>query len=192
MKKRNKGIKNMNIETKQAFLSSAISDISSYIHLTDTKVSIIMAVMAAIIVAITTCLEAIVYNIYCINLYSLIGILEVLFLSAFIVAFVGVFFFGLLTIRGHQSNLKCQSNWFIVKSIEEYSFEIYRKEIKQMTDNDILENMAAELYKINDINRQKLKTYKWVIICLFILIFCIVMLALLTLLEKFVEVFACL
>lgn len=33
------------LEMKQAFLSSAISDISSYIQLSDTKVSIIMAAM---------------------------------------------------------------------------------------------------------------------------------------------------
>lgn len=32
-----------------------------------------------------------------------------------------------------------------------------------MTDEDIIENMAAELYKLNDINRQKLRTNRWVI-----------------------------
>lgn len=37
------------IEIKQAFLSNAISDISSYIQLSDTKVSIIMAAIVALI-----------------------------------------------------------------------------------------------------------------------------------------------
>lgn len=32
-----------------------------------------------------------------------------------------------------------------------------------MTDEDVIENMAAELYKLNDINRQKAKTVKWTI-----------------------------
>lgn len=32
-----------------------------------------------------------------------------------------------------------------------------------MTDNDVIENMGAELYKLNDINRQKTKTMKWTI-----------------------------
>lgn len=32
-----------------------------------------------------------------------------------------------------------------------------------MTDEEIIENMAAELYKLNDINRQKLRTNRWVI-----------------------------
>ena len=33
-----------------------------------------------------------------------------------------------------------------------------------MNDNDIITNMAAELYKLNDINRQKLKTVKLTLI----------------------------
>ena len=39
-------------EIKQAFLSSAISDISAYIQLADTKVSIIMAATVALIVGL--------------------------------------------------------------------------------------------------------------------------------------------
>ena len=30
-----------------------------------------------------------------------------------------------------------------------------------MSDEDIIVNMAAELYKLNDINRQKNTTYRW-------------------------------
>jgi hypothetical protein len=30
-----------------------------------------------------------------------------------------------------------------------------------MKDEDILENMSAELYKLNDIYRQKMKTYRF-------------------------------
>lgn len=37
-------------EIKQNFLASAISDISTYIQLTDTKVSIIMGAVVAILV----------------------------------------------------------------------------------------------------------------------------------------------
>lgn len=42
-------------EIKQAFLASAISDISSYIQLSDTKVSIIMAAMVALVAAVVSC-----------------------------------------------------------------------------------------------------------------------------------------
>jgi hypothetical protein len=30
-----------------------------------------------------------------------------------------------------------------------------------MTETDVIENMAAELYKLNDINRQKSETMRW-------------------------------
>ena len=46
-------------EIKQAFLSSAISDISGYIQLADTKVSIIMAATVALIVGLFACYEPI-------------------------------------------------------------------------------------------------------------------------------------
>lgn len=39
-------------EIKQAFLSNAISDISAYIQLADTKVSIVMATTVALIVGL--------------------------------------------------------------------------------------------------------------------------------------------
>lgn len=49
------------------------------------------------------------------------------------------------------------------KGTKEYSFDAYKHDLNQMTDNDIVENMGAELYKLNDINRQKSKTMKWTI-----------------------------
>lgn len=71
--------------------------------------------------------------------------------------------FGILTIRGHKSLINYESKWFLSKDSKEYSFEIYIRELKEMTDNDVIENMGAELYKLNDINRQKIKTMKWTI-----------------------------
>ena len=47
------------IEVKQSFFSSAISDISAYIQLVDTKVSIIMAAVVAIIMGGVACYELI-------------------------------------------------------------------------------------------------------------------------------------
>ena len=181
MKKENRKKEDINIETKQAFLSSAISDISSYIKLTDTKVSIIMAVIAAIIAAIATCYKDILDNMSSIKWCSLIGVIEILFLLAFIVGLAGVFLFGILTIRGHKPKLNYKSKWFIIDSVETYPFENYKIDVMQMTDADILDNMAAELYKLNDINRQKLNSYKWLIRCLSVSIFSIGMLLLLTL-----------
>ena len=42
---------------------------------------------------------------------------------------------------------------------------MYKNDLMAMTDYDIIENMAAELYKLNDINRQKAQSMKWVILC---------------------------
>ena len=151
------------IEIKQVFLSSAISDISSYIHLSDTKVSIIMGVMVAIIAAIASCYEVILCALDNIKPCSWIGVAIILFSVLFFLSFVSVFIFGILTIRGHSSNIRYKSKWFLTQSTKEYSFDIYNKDIQEMTDKDVIENMAAELYKLNDINRQKLKTSSWVI-----------------------------
>ena len=40
---------------------------------------------------------------------------------------------------------------------------MYKKDVQLMCDEDVIENLAAELYKLNDIHRQKLRTNKWVI-----------------------------
>ena len=48
-----------------------------------------------------------------------------------------------------------------------------------MNDTDIIINMAAELYKLNDINRQKLRLMKWTLYAfsvLLIVIACMVIL----------------
>lgn len=50
---------NKTTEIKQNFLASAITDISTYIQLADTKVSIIMGAVVAILVGIAACYEPI-------------------------------------------------------------------------------------------------------------------------------------
>lgn len=150
-------------EIKQAFLASAISDISSYIQLSDTKVSIIMAAMVALVAAVVSCYEPILCALDKIKPCSWVGVAIVIFSTLFFISFVAVFVFGILTIRGHSSNIGYKSKWFLPQTTKEYSFEVYKKDVQEMTDEEIIENMAAELYKLNDINRQKLRTNRWVI-----------------------------
>lgn len=185
MKKEIKKNEPKNIETKQTFLSSAIFDISSYIHLTDTKVSIIMAIIAAMLATITTCHEFIISQLLIAKSCIAFFVLIVILLLVFIISLAGVFLFGILTIKGHQPKLKYSSKWFIAKPVEDYTFEMYKKDVRKMTDDDILENMTAELYKLNDINRQKLNSYKWVIRCLSVSVFSLGMLFLLAFLYKY-------
>lgn len=157
--------KNVSIEVKQAFLASAISDISTYIQLTDTKVSIIMAAVVAIIVGAFSCYELISDAITHIKPCSWLGVSMIILTSVLIISLICIFMFGILTIRSHSSKIGYKSKWFLPQSIGKYSFDTFKNDVLAMTDDDVIENMAAELYKLNDINRQKARTYKWALIC---------------------------
>lgn len=153
-----------NIENKQTFLSSAISDVSTYIQLVDSKVSIIMAAVVAILVGIAACYEPIGKAMNKIIPSSWHVILTLLFLILCVISIALVLIFGILTIKWHSCKIDYKSKWYITKSSKEYSFKEYYKDISRMTDEDIIENMSAELYKLNDINQQKAKTMKVTII----------------------------
>lgn len=144
----------------QNFLGSAISDISGYIKFSDTKVSIIMAAMGVIIAGIINC-RNIIYTTY--KLMPNCSLLQLLFaviLVTFLTATVLVYFWGLQTIKSYTCEIEFKSLWFIKEKRELYSFENYRDAVEKMTDKDIVDTMAAELYKLNDINKQKMKTMK--------------------------------
>ena len=151
------------LESKQSFLSSAISDISSYIQLADTKVSIIMAAVIAIIMGGFACYEPIEELIFLVKPCSWQGVSLIIATTVLVVSIIGVFAFGLLTIRSHASKIGYKSKWFLPQSTKEYSFDEYKEDVLSMSDEDMIVNMAAELYKLNDINRQKSATYKWAI-----------------------------
>lgn len=150
-------------EVKQAFLSNAITDIATYIQLADTKVSIIMGSLVALIAGILACYEPISQTLSKIKPCSWLGISIVIFMLLYLLSIVGIFVFGILTIRGHASVIGYKSKWFLPQSCKEYSFDVYKRDLQAMTDKDVIENMGAELYKLNDINRQKAKTMKWAI-----------------------------
>lgn len=150
-------------EIKQAFLSSAISDISTYIQLADTKISIIMGALVAFIAGVFACYEPIFQAFSNIKPCSWFGISIIIFVLIYLLSLIAVFVFGILTIRGHVSDIGYKSKWFLPRSTKEYSFDAYKQDLLEMTDEDIIENMGAELYKLNDINRQKANTMKWAI-----------------------------
>lgn len=164
MSNKNSQSTNGNIEIKQAFLSSAIADISSYIQLIDTKVSIIMAAIVAILAGAASCYEFITDNLDDIVPCSWKGIGIVFFTSVEVLSIIFIFVFGILTIRSHSSKVNYKSKWFLVKSTKEYSFDEFKKDVLVMSDEDVIENMSAELYKLNDINRQKSLTYKYALV----------------------------
>ena len=168
-------------ETKLSFLSNAISDISAYIQLADAKVSIIMAAVVAILAGIAACYEPIGQVISKITPCSWVGVLFIIFTIIGAVGIVLVFLFGILTIRGHSCIINYKSKWFLSKSTKEYSFDMFSKDVNNMTDEDIIENMSAELYKLNDINRQKMKTMKWTLCSFSLLLVAIAVISILLL-----------
>lgn len=92
-------------EIKQAFLSSAISDISAYIQLADTKVSIIMAAAVALIVGLFACYEPIGKLIASVKPCSWQGVALLVLAALLAVSIISVFVFGILTIRSHVSKI---------------------------------------------------------------------------------------
>lgn len=150
-------------EIKQAFLSSAISDISAYIQLADTKVSIIMAAAVALIVGGGACYAPIGKLIASVRPCSWQGVTLIILVALLAASTICVFVFGILTIRSHMSKIGYKSKWFLPQSTKEYSFDVYKADVLSMSDKEVIVNMAAELYKLNDIYRQKQATNKWVL-----------------------------
>lgn len=150
-------------EMKQTFLSNAISDIAIYIQLADTKVSIIMGSLVALVAGLLACYEPITQAFAKIKPCSWQGIVITIFILLHLLSIIMVFVFGILTIRGHISKIAFKSKWFLSLPTKEYSFDTYKADVNSMTNEEIIENMAAELYKLNDINRQKFATTKWTI-----------------------------
>ena len=157
-KKQRKVDKEIDLSRTQSFLSSAIADISGYIKFSDTKVSIIMAALGVIIAGIINCRE-IVYDAY--KSMSQCECKLLLFLgiaSIFCVATIMVYYWGLHTLISHTCKLAFSSVWYIKESKEEYPFELYKNTIERMSVGEIIDTMAAELYKLNDINKQKIES----------------------------------
>lgn len=169
MGRQKNNVKNEQISSKidysktQILLNSAISDISGHIKLLDTKVSIIMAALGIIISGLINCGETVIniYNI--IQKYSFLNIFMCLIMVLFASGVIMVYFWGLETIKAHYCNIDYKSVWFIKEKKEDYSFEAYKDEIENMTTKDVVDTFAAELYKLNDIYKQKAKSTKYAI-----------------------------
>ena len=110
-------------EIKQNFLASAISDISTYIQLTDTKVSIIMGAVVAILVGIAACYEPIGSVVRKIIPCSWKGVLLIILIVLGFISMILVFAFGIMTVRGHSCIIDYKSKWFLPKPTKEYSFD---------------------------------------------------------------------
>lgn len=158
------------IQMKQSFLTSAIADISASIQLTDTKVSIIVGATVAILVGVAACYQPISDIVKSIRICSCEGkILLILFFVGLFCTAV-TFLFGIITISAHSCEVKYKSKWYLKDSMEKYQFEEYMLDVSRMKEKDIILNMTAELYKLNDINRHKINTFKVTLIAFSVLL----------------------
>ena len=112
-------------EMKQVFLTSAISDMATWIQVTDTKVSIIMGALVALIAGSLSCAQYISNMFSDIEPCSWIGVTLIITIVFLFISISGVFVFGILTIRGHKSLINYESKWFLSKTLKEYPIEMY-------------------------------------------------------------------
>jgi len=148
----------------QSFLCCAITDVSGHIKFLDTKVSIVMAALGVIMSGTINC-RKIVYETYrIVQTECLLHIIFCVVAALFFINIVLVYIWGLLTIKTHVCNIDFKSLWFIKDKKEKYPFEAYMLEVKKMTTKDIIDNISAELYKLNDIYRQKVSTTRKTIV----------------------------
>lgn len=150
----------MDFTKTQSFLNSAINDVSGWIKFLDTKVSIIMAALGIVISGTINCREIIYATYQMSQAYSLLHFFFCVLVLIFAITTILVYFWGLQTIKSHRCNINFKSLWFIIEKKDDYPFEVYKEDIKRMTEKDVIDTLAAELYKVNDIYRQKAVTMK--------------------------------
>ena len=144
-------------KSRRQFLGNAITDISGYIRFIDTKVGIILAFVGAA----ATLLVRMKADLQCILSSSGGGgaLLGILLVTEFIAAFdILCCSFAALTVRVGRIE-GYDSKWFFPTPDGDFSegFRKYAGKVSRMTEEDITENLAAELYKLNDIYRKKLR-----------------------------------
>lgn len=145
------------VEVRQAYLMAAISDVSSYIHLMDTKVSIIMAAQGVIIAGGVSIYDDLIKSMKYYN-----SILEktvlVTSVSGFAVFMILVYGFGLKTILARSVTLNRTTSWFINEERLRKGFDEYLDDLNEKSEDELLNDIAAELFKLNEINSRKMKS----------------------------------
>lgn len=144
------------IDRKKDFLIAAINDISNYIRFVDTKISLILTVCGVLFTA-SISLRTEIIKICAINsnAISLFYILTLLVIISFtIVLFCSI---KVLTLR--VGNLSYESLWFL-NANNNRDFSDYYNKIMTMTNKEIIKNLSAELFKLNQIYACKLKWVK--------------------------------
>lgn len=148
-------IRGEKMDDKKNILLATISDLSGNLKLLDTKVSILIAAAGVIFGALISC-RGNIFKAY--NYFSMIPYLKYIFLIltiCYIVSIVIFISYGLSTIMPRIGKSRKNSIWFFDTDI--VSEEKYKEKISNYSTQDLLECLESEVYKLNQINRNKIK-----------------------------------
>lgn len=137
------------------FLNAAIVDIANWIRFSDAKVGIIMAAAGALLAVMGAARMTIYQAAQQLSKNFVLYALLVIAVLIFFVALMGIYYFGIRTLTPRFPQIRYLSCWFLPRGMSDYTFEQHKADVLRMNLHDIIENMTAELYKLNDINRQK-------------------------------------
>ena len=147
------------------FLKTAISDLTGNLTLLDTKISIVLATVGVVLGLVVACKSNVLKAYY---FYSENCLFKFIFLSlslAYIISIITTFIFGIKCIMIRFGKSKSSSLWFFkTEAYGGITEQKYIQNIRRMSDEYIMKNLAVEVYKLNTINNRKMRAGKTTIV----------------------------
>lgn len=158
--------------TRLDYLSAAINDLSNWIRFMDTKVAVVIAADTLILTSLITNIKStssLIQNFDCLCIKIVILIL----ITFFVYNTVRVYYVGISTLLARIGKTKGsidtvevwktftnskqfeRTSWFVVD--DDYKIEEYISNFNEKTSENLVQEMAKELYKLNVINRVKMR-----------------------------------
>lgn len=153
----------MKNESKRNMLIANISDLSGNLKLIDTKISILLAASGVLFNILVSCRSNILkaYNNY-LNTNRIYMWIFIILITFFLISFSAFIYFGLSTIFSRKGKSRRSSTWFFdTKTLSETEF---RDKINKYDDENIIQCLISEVYKLNEINNKKISQSRKAII----------------------------
>ena len=150
-----------NYDNTSEFLKAAISNLTGNITLLDTKISIILATVGVVLGLIIACKSNVLKAYYFFANNYFFKVLFLFLSGILIIGIIMTFAFGIKCIMIRFGKSKSSSLFFF--NTETYggiSERDYMQKIIKMSDEEIMKNLADEVYKLNTINNQKMRAGK--------------------------------
>jgi len=147
-------------ENKQTFLTAAISDISGNIKYLDTKIALVMATVGVFLGVVVSGVVAL-FEMFAEQTMSLPTWIACVFNACMVlfgISVVLVFVFGILTITARHTKPAKPSLWYFDDAT--VCSTVFEEQVRILTDDLIVDNLAVELFYLNKINAQKMKFTK--------------------------------